>query len=264
MQLGIRTGVLGRVTPEESARLAAEAGLDGVQIALDHGGIERRSPDELTPDACAQIRETYESRGLQVYALSAYTDLGVADERRRSRQVEHFRGLMPLARHLGTNVLVTDAGARGIGAYERAVETMRRLMPSAHEQDVLIALEPSYAQSICCSEKARTFIEEVGYNRLKVLIDPANILVYDSLDRMFSLLGEFILFGHAKDVIVDDAGNPTFPPAGQGKMDYHRYVELLLAHKVDTLIVEYVTPEALHPTLDFLRGVIAEVEGSGR
>ena len=108
------------------------------------------------------------------------------------------------------------------------------------------------------------FIEEVGYNRLKVLIDPAEVLVYDSLERVFSLLAEFILFGCAKDVTVDTGGDPTFAPAGQGQVDYHRYVELLMSHEVPVLIVEQVTRETLEPTLDFLRGVIADVQGSAR
>ena len=265
MQLGLATSALGRIPVEQSAQRVAEARLDGVQIELDYEDIECRSGADLsglTPEACAQVRAAYESCGLQVYALNAYVDLGRADDDSRRRAADHVKGLMSAARHLGTNVLVTGAGARGIGAHERAVDTMRSIMPVAHEHDVIVALEPSYSQSVCCSERTRAFIEEVGYNRLKVLIDPASMLVYDSLDRMFSILGEFILLGHAKDVVVDEAGNPTFVPAGQGQMDYHRYVELLMSHNVDVLIVEHVDGDSLPATLDFLHGVIADVQGS--
>lgn len=267
MQLGLATSAFGRIPAEESAQLAAAAGLDGVQIGLDSEGIECGSVndlDSLTPEACAHVRSAYESRGLRVHALDAHVDLGNDDDDGRGRQADYFRGAMPVARSLGTNVLVTGAGPRGVGAYERAVDTMRSIMPVAHERDVIVALRPSYADSVCCSEKARAFIEEVGYNRLKVLIDPADMLIYDSLERIFSLLGEFILLACASDVIVDQGGGLTFAPAGQGQMDYRRYVELLMSHEVDVLIVERVTPDTLDPTLDFLRGVIADVQGGAR
>jgi sugar phosphate isomerase/epimerase len=262
MQLGLTTRTFGPVAVEDSARLAAQAGVDGVQLAIQ--GVPAVSDlAPLTPEACRSIRQGYEARGLQVYAVDAYVPAGSADPEGASDAAEHIRALMPLARHLGTSILAASAGPRGINAYEQALLALRALMPLAHEQDVIIALEPSYDSLACCAEKVRALIEEVGYNRLKVLIDPARLLVYDSLDRMFSLLGQFILFGHASDVLVDKGGNPTFVRAGQGQLDYRHYLDLLLAHGVDVLIVEDVTQDTLLPTLDYLRSVIAQVEEAG-
>lgn len=266
MRLGLATNCLGRISAKESAHIIKQAGLDGIQLSpadISNGSEARSAQQRPNPEACEQVRAAYESQGLQIYALDAYADIGTADRDRRLEQVAYVKSLMPIARKLGTHILVTSVGPRGIGAYERAVESMQSIMPYAHEQDVMLALEPSYSHCVCCSEKARAFIEEVGYNRLKVAVDPAAILVYDSLDRMFSILGGLVLLGHGRDVTVDATGKPTFCSPGRGQMDYHRYIELLLRHGVDLLIIKHVTAGRLKPVSDFLRKTIADVQGSG-
>ncbi len=265
MRLGLAINCLGQMSAEESAHIVQEAGLDGVQLSLAaiNASNGSQSAQQLPdPETCEQVRAAYQSRGLQIYALDADADISTANQQRRLRQVSYVKALMPIARKLGASILVTSAGPRGIGAYERAVESMQSIMPYAHEQDVMLALEPSYSHSVCCSEKARAFIEEVGYNRLKVAIDPAAILVYDSLDRMFAVLGGLVLLGHGRDVTVDATGKPTFCSPGRGQMDYHRYIELLLRHGVDLLIIKHATASHLKSVANFLRRTIADVQGS--
>ena len=56
---------------------------------------------------------------------------------------------------------------------------------------------------------------------------------------------------------------PAYPPAGQGELDYPRFVQLLARDAVPALVIEYVTEENFAGVRDFLLGVIAAQEREG-
>ncbi len=94
-------------------------------------------------------------------------------------------------------------------------------------------------------------------SRLKVVIDPANLIVPGDeyqmsqvLDEAFDLLGEYIVISHAKDQGADD----TFHAAGGGILDYDLYVRLLRAAAFDgPLILHGLTEGQIDAALHFLR-----------
>src|SRR5207302_5813573 len=130
------------------------------------------------------------------------------------------------------------------------------LLPLARAEGVAIGLEPSRAQVLKDTATAKALLEEFGSEHLKVMIDPANILGLESLDEMFAHVGPAIFQGHAKDVVLSGE-KPTYPPAGQGDIDYPHYVRLLAQHHVPALVLEYVIEENFPGVRDFLRTVIA-------
>ncbi len=92
--------------------------------------------------------------------------------------------------------------------------------------------------------------------RLKVVIDPANLIVPDDerpmsqvLDEAFDLLGEHIVIAHAKDRGVDD----TFRAAGEGILDYDSYLRLLQARAFPgPLIIHGLAETQVDAVLQFL------------
>jgi sugar phosphate isomerase/epimerase len=269
MKLGVTHGPYRAYPYAEAARLTADAGFDGIQIHLSWPDLDMfrynsyvdLSP--LTPEVCVSVKDAFTGRGLEIYCLGVYTSLTVADGDLRRRHVDYFKELIRKAPALGTNVVVTESGPRADGGFERAIECLQEAAVEAERAGVTIAVEPSYRQAICCSEKARHLIEKVGSDCIKIMMDPANILVYDSLDNMFDVLRGHIVYGHSKDVVIDERGDPTFPVAGAGQVDYHRFIELLNEHGLDVLIMEYVREDNVLDRKRWLEGVIAEVEGRG-
>ena len=267
MELGVAHGPYRQYAYREAARLTAEAGFDGVQIHLSWPDLNMFKYGSyvdlsgLTPEACASVQKAFTSRGLEIYCLGVYTTLTVADDELRRKHVDYFKELIRKAPALGTDVVVTESGPRADGGFERTLECMQELDAEAARHGVIIGIEPSYRQAICCSEKALRLIHKVGSDRIKVMLDPANILVYDSLENMFEVLRGHIMFGHAKDVVIDEKGDPTFPAAGLGQVNYRRYIELLKEHGIDVLIMEYVREDTVLDRKRWLEGVIAEVEG---
>jgi sugar phosphate isomerase/epimerase len=82
------------------------------------------------------------------------------------------------------------------------------------------------------------FLEEVNSPRIRALLDPANLLEVDDLGEMFGQLTPWIDCLHAKDRKMHvDRG----VPAGQGDLDYKKFVALAAARTPKApLILEYV------------------------
>ena len=85
--------------------------------------------------------------------------------------------------------------------------------------------------------KARRLLDEIASPHLKVTIDPANMFPAGELPRMreildeaFALVGKDIVLAHAKD--LDHDGDAGHLAAGQGKLDYDRYLSVLRTHAV--------------------------------
>jgi sugar phosphate isomerase/epimerase len=71
------------------------------------------------------------------------------------------------------------------------------------------------------------------------------------LDEAFDLLGEHIVIAHAKDRGADD----TFRAAGEGLLDYDRYIRLLQATAfTGPFIIHGLAEEQVDAALQFLYG----------
>ena len=117
-------------------------------------------------------------------------------------------------------------------AWREMVASVREATDLARQAGVVLAFEPEVNNVVDSAQKARRLMDEIGSPHLKVTIDPANIFHAGELPRMkeildvaFALLGKDIVLAHAKD--LDHDGDAGHKAAGQGKLDYDRYVSLL-------------------------------------
>jgi len=269
LKLGTRSIVYSRnYTWQETPGIINNAGFAGVQIGLLYKGLEelgttpRIDPALFPKELLHPVRDAYLNAGLEIWCMDCYNDLSGADDQVRGQAIERMKAGVRVCKDFGCQAIVTEPGGRGIDSFERCLESLQEIMPVAEAEGSFVCIEPSYVQSVPNSYAMAGLIEAVGSPNLKVLLDAANILVYDSVDRMFEVLGEHILFCHTKDCIVDEKGNPTFPSAGEGMMNHHRFIELVLEHGCPPLIIEYAWEHNIEQVRDFLFGVIAEVEGN--
>lgn len=270
LRLGVRAIIFTRNHPvEEAARLIADQGLQGVQVPTWYQEYEQYSSrhPEMNPGAfpdhvVAQIRAAFDAAGLETWAMDSYNNVSAGDEALRATAVESMRKSIAAAPGFGCDTIVTEAGRRGVGGFDRCVQSFREFMPAAEAAGITVCVEPSYAQTVPNSWTMRGLIEEVCSPNLKVLLDPANILCYDSTSRPFDVLGSDIVLAHAKDCVVDEKGMPSFPSAGEGEVDWHLFMERLMALGDVPLIIEYAKEETIGGVIDFLRDVAADVEGN--
>jgi len=100
------------------------------------------------------------------------------------------------------------------------------------EFQVTMAFEPEVNNVVDSAQRARRILDEIGSPWIKIVMDGANIFhtgelprMAEILDEAFDLLGSDIVLAHGKD--LDHDGDAGQLPAGQGLLDYDRYLGLL-------------------------------------
>jgi hypothetical protein len=109
------------------------------------------------------------------------------------------------------------------------------------------------------AQKARRLLDEISSPHLKVTMDAANIFhagelprMSEILDEAFALVGKDIVLAHAKD--LDHDGDAGHKAAGQGKLDYARYLALLIKYGFTGPLLLHALSEAQVPgCVAFLR-----------
>jgi sugar phosphate isomerase/epimerase len=139
-------------------------------------------------------------------------------------------------------------------AWADLCQSMERALSIAEEADITLAIEPETANVVDSARKARKLMEEMRSERLKIIIDPANLFLAatrfrmpDALEEFFDLLGGDIVQAHAKDVIFEN-GDVVHVAAGTGALDYPAYLALLVALPRPVPLIIHGLGEADVPT----------------
>jgi sugar phosphate isomerase/epimerase len=133
----------------------------------------------------------------------------------------------------------------------------------ARQANVVLAFEPEMSNVVGSARKARRLLDEIGSPHLRVTIDPANLFhagelprMKEILDEAFALVGRDIVLAHAKD--LDHDGEAGHKAAGQGVLDYERYLRLLRKyHFQGPLLLHGLTPGQVPGCMAFLRAKMA-------
>ena len=210
-----------------------------------------------------------EDSGLELAGWCAYKPLIGGDEIVRP-SVDHIKRVIDAAAHVrdavgcaGPSRVMSESGNPASypqftedEKWAQIVAATQEIAAHAEKRDVVFAFEPTRSNIIDSSAAAKRIIEQVGSDHVRVCYDAANTVGdKDTLDGSIEHLGDLIVLAHAKDVIIDDDGKPTYPSAGKGSLDYPRMIALL--NEVETctqIVIEYVrTPEQANETIEFLR-----------
>lgn len=206
MNIGVITDCF-KKTHAEGIRLAAELGLQGVQIYATTG--------EFSPDLSEEKKEEYkrllQENGLVVSALCGdMGGYGFEREADNAERIAKTKKIVDLAVEFGTNVVTTHIGVIPEDKSEPRYKVMLNALTEcglyARERGVTLAIETG-------PEKAKTllsFLEDtkggVGVN-----LDPANFTMVTGQDVVEAvyLLKDYIVHTHAKDgVMIDKNQSP--------------------------------------------------------
>ena len=126
----------------------------------------------------------------------------------------------------------------------------------AEKFDARILLEPFHLGFFATAKRLRLFLEEVNSQRIRALLDPANLIEVNDLDEMFHQLGPWIDCLHAKDRRLHTSLGVA---AGQGHLDYPAFVTLAAKYTPQApLILEYVGAEDYKSALAHLRDAMRQ------
>ena len=172
-------------------------------------------------------------------SIGVFTNLMEPDERELQRNLDYFERLMHIASINHVPYVATECGfipgRRGIQAetyepaFQKLVENFKWLSAQAGKYDVHVALEPCVLDVVPSAKRTADFINQVGSDRIRVLLDPANLIANSSEEDMFRYLTPHIAYFHGKDRKVNDTYGRVI---GEGDINwplflslYHRYTE---------------------------------------
>lgn len=268
MRLGIFAKTFVRPTVEDVFDAVSAYGLQCVQFNLSCAGLPTL-PDEIAPSLAIRIHEAALARGIELAAISGTYNMIHPDSQMRQDGLHRLQTLAAACKSLGTTVITLCTGTydpidmwhwhpenASSQAWSKLLQTMEAALRIAEEEQVILAFEPEQANVVNSTERAHALLAAMQSPHLKVVIDPANLIVpgveqemSQILDEAFDLLGKYIVIAHAKD--RDASGKVC--PAGGGILDYDRYLSLLRASAfTGPLIMHGLTEEQVETASKFL------------
>ena len=247
MQIGILLKTFSGPTLEARLDAVKACGLDCIQLNLECAGLSGM-PEKIPSELAGRIRQEVAARGITVASVQATFNMCHPDPEHRRTGLRWLRAVAEACPHWGASKIPICTGTRdpenmwrrhpendSPAAWRDMVACVREAADIARQSGVVLGFEPEVNNVVDSAQRSRRLLDEIGSPHLKVTMDPANIFhagelprMKEILDEAFALLGKDIVMAHAKD--LDHDGDAGHLAAGQGKLDYDRYLSLLHAY----------------------------------
>ena len=242
-----------------------------------------RGWDQITDSQIGEMQAALKEYDIDFYGIHIVVNIIDPDEARaRENRARIARGL-ELAERLGLKVVVTHTGGRHPKnkdmphvdnwtreTWEMSVNALKQILNDTRGGTVPLGVE---AVNCCNNNTPESHVrlkQDVGDDRIKVTLDPCNMFhagtyfrTTELINRCFDLLGEDIVYGHAKDKVWTDM-MPNFQPAilgqGNGNFDYATYlVRLSRLSYTRALLIEHLPADQYPPSRQYLLDTAKQV-----
>ena len=233
-------------------------------------------PDQIPAELPGRMRREASARGIAIASLTGTFNMTHPNPEHRRTGLRRLRVLAEACPQMGVSFIHVCTGTRDPNSMWRyhpdnaspqswrdMLACVREATDIARQANVVLAFEPEMSNVVDSARKARLLLDEVASPHLKVNIDPANLFhagelprMKEILDEAFALLGKDMVLAHAKD--LDHDGEAGHKPAGQGVLDYDRYLALLRKyHFKGPLLLHGLTVAQVPGCMAFLRAKMA-------
>jgi len=275
MNLGVVTRSFGELSNKQTADMLAEEGFSCTELCFSQTDSKywkyngRSDLSDMTDERSKTIVETYRSAGIAVAVMGVFTNLIEPDEEEREANLDYFERMMQLAAYNGVPVVSTECGFipgdRGVNAdeyeirFDRLKDSFGKLCSMGDRYNVDIALEACVIDVVPSAKRAADFISQVGSPRVKILLDPANLIANSAEEDMFKYLSKHIAYFHGKDRKVNDVKGRV---VGDGDIDWPLFLSLYHEHNDGMpIIFEYVNMDNFRQIRDRLLEYDGEARG---
>jgi sugar phosphate isomerase/epimerase len=262
-------------TLEARLDAAKSYGLACAQVSMECANLPAM-PDQIPPELPGRIRREAAARGITIGSVQGTFNMCHPDAGYRRTGLRRLQVLAEACPQIGTSSIHVCTGTRDPNnmwrrhpdndlpqSWQDMAACMREATDIARQANVVLAFEPEVNNVVDSARKARRLLDEIGSPHLKVTMDPANIFhagelprMKEMLDEAFALVGKDIVLAHAKD--LDHDGDAGHKAAGQGVLDYNRYLSLLRTYGFKGPLFLHGLSEAQVPgCLAFLRAKLA-------
>ena len=262
-------------------KLSADRGeLDDLARHLDRVGTRtlRTALDlDWTGEQVEMVRQYLEERDIRVgEAAGLYHGLAHPDDELRTAVIDRYKKKIRLVSVIGADFTNFTPGScntpdipnrlhrddRSEETWERFVRSTCELAVEAETHGVTLAAHPHITGPLYSLERMRRLVDEVGSPKVKILLDPVNMVTIDAyydmtgfVNESFDVLGDAIQAMHAKDVSIYSARDGGAPwrtsifhideaLPGKGFLDYDTILRRFDRLPGDPLlIIEHVRSE---------------------
>lgn len=278
MQLGIFAKTFPGKTPLEVLAAARDAGYEAVQYNMACSGLSPL-PLEISDETAEAVRTASVKTGVAIAAVSSTYNMVHPNMGEREMGRQSFAAIAAVARRMETRLLTLCTGScdpqnqwryhpgnDAPKAWEEMCREFQLLLAIAEKEDVLLGVEPELSNIISSAKRARKLLDTFHNDRIRIVLDPANLfevassteqkkLIEDAID----LLGDSIELAHAKDRLNDGG----FAPAGTGVLDYGHYLTVLKRSGFDgALITHGLAASEAKKVAEFLKSNLATAESA--
>ena len=273
----MRLGMSGAFLPakiddftQQSARRIRDLGFSGC--------FTRFTDDPFTTPAATanRVRDLLADHGLRMYQAIGYRPpLIHPDEAVRRQAAQVLAAAVRLTRELGCRGTHTGPGSlnpRGAWfphpynwtqqARDQLIKSLREVAPVAEDCGVFVGMEGHVLVTLDSAQTMAEVLRAVDSPMVRCDLDPVNWItketVYDTgaaITRMADTLGDLVIGGHAKDVIIEDrlVLHLSEVPAGAGLLDWDVFLPRIEALDPEfPLLVEHCTSDDLPGISAFL------------
>ncbi|MBT4482806.1 MAG: sugar phosphate isomerase/epimerase [Candidatus Latescibacteria bacterium] len=246
--------------------------------AAEAGGEWKDAPDSAVREVKAACKE----HDVLFYALHRCINNIHPDPAERRRINKEVAKLVETADRLDLSFIVTHTGSCNPErptlphkdnwtkeAWDASVEAMKQILRDTSGSKVNLAVEAINPTNINNPRAHVRLREDVGDPRIKVTLDPQNMLnpntyyrTTELVNECFDLFGEDIMYAHAKDVQWDQVMLPAFSWVipGTGTMDYETYLTRLSRLKYPrAFLLEFLSREQYPQAKKFIEETAAKV-----
>ncbi|MGV9869271.1 sugar phosphate isomerase/epimerase family protein [Rhodococcus koreensis] len=260
----MKLGIFAKTFPggiDENMAAVAAAGIRAVQYNLSIAGIDT-VPEHIPPGTLDTIAQASTRHGVELAAISGTFNTAHPDPQVRAAGIARFPVLAAAAAELGIPVVTLSSGSRNPDdmwqhhpdnstpqAWQDSRSSLEQLAVIAENTGVTIAFEPEHTNVVSTAVLARTMLDEVGSDRLKIVFDAANLLDTADLssgtmtaviDQALDLLGPDLALAHAKELVV---GRAQVAP-GEGVLPWQHIIDRLAAVHYTGAVVTHGLPAA--------------------
>ncbi len=197
-------------------------------------------PGVITPAAIRAVNAAAGKHNVKIRVINATFNMAHPDPEVRREGVRRFGPLCEAARELGAPFLSLCSGTRYAAhlwtaspdngteeAWNAMLDTMLRCTELAERYGLTLAIESEASNVISTPGRARRLMDTVKSERLKMILDAANLFhpgtahpdrVKETLDHAFDVFGRDIVIAHGKDIREGDG--IEFCGTGLGIVDF--------------------------------------------
>jgi sugar phosphate isomerase/epimerase len=243
MTPGIFETVFPRPTLDETFAAVSAAGFVSVQAHLPSAEYDPWTAAAFDRNAARRLGDSASKAGVRIAALDGAYNMAHPDPKVRATGGRGLEQVIQAAQAIDVRYVTLCTGTRepssmwvfhpdnvSAEAWQDCLDSVSRAVKLAEDLGVTLLVEPEPANIASCAAKARELLDAIGSDALKIVLDPANVVLSDRsrdpgevLREAFEFLGPSIVLAHAKD--LDTAGR--FCAAGTGIVPWNEYRSLL-------------------------------------